>query len=71
MDCELKVLVVKENEDTLMSMEELLTIENYPELSLPWDTPCLICDHLEKCNVGAEFNPISCPWLNHYFTLND
>ena len=53
-----------------MSMLELLTKENYPELSEPWDTPCMICDHLEKCSIGAEFNPIGCPWLNHYFTLH-
>ncbi|MHA1214718.1 MAG: hypothetical protein ACTSPG_05440 [Candidatus Hodarchaeales archaeon] len=53
-----------------MSMEEKLTLENYPELSKPWDTPCLICDFLDKCNVGAEFNPIGCPWLNHYISMH-
>ncbi|MHA1976795.1 MAG: hypothetical protein ACW98I_07860 [Candidatus Hodarchaeales archaeon] len=52
-----------------MSMEELLTIENYPDLSKPWDSPCLICDHLERCGVGQEFNPIGCPWLNNYLVL--
>ena len=52
-----------------MSMEELLTAENYPELSAPWDTPCLICDHLEKCNLEfSEFNPISCPWMNLFLS---
>ncbi|MHA1967290.1 MAG: hypothetical protein ACW964_05770 [Candidatus Hodarchaeales archaeon] len=52
-----------------MSMEELLTPENYPELLAPWDTPCLICDHLEKCNLEfSEFNPISCPWMNLYLS---
>ncbi|MFX0052586.1 MAG: hypothetical protein ACFFAJ_17650 [Candidatus Hodarchaeota archaeon] len=49
-----------------MSMEELLTIENYPDLSEPWDTPCMICDHLLRCGIGQEFNPIGCPWLNYY-----
>ncbi len=52
-----------------MSMEELLTAENYPEMTLPWDPPCLICDHLEKCNLEfSEFNPISCPWMNLYLS---
>lgn len=49
-----------------MSMEELLTLETYPELSEPWDLPCYICDHLTRCSIGQEFNPIGCPWLNHY-----
>ncbi len=54
-----------------MSMQELLSKENYPpELSKPWDTPCMICDHLEKCNLGHEFNPIGCPWLNYFLMLN-
>ena len=52
-----------------MSMEELLTIEIYPELSIPWDCPCMICDHLERCGIGQEFNPIGCPWMNHYISL--
>jgi hypothetical protein len=52
-----------------MSMEELLTIEIYPELSKPWDCPCMICDHLERCGIGQEFNPIGCPWMNHYISL--
>ncbi|MFX0123512.1 MAG: hypothetical protein ACFFAE_07705 [Candidatus Hodarchaeota archaeon] len=52
-----------------MSMQELLTKENYPELSGSWDTPCMICEHLEKCNIGQDFNPIGCPWLNHYIML--
>jgi hypothetical protein len=54
-------------------MEETLTKENYPDLTMGleshWNTPCLICDYLEKCNIGAEFNPIGCPWLNHYLYL--
>ena len=55
-----------------MSMEELLTVDNYPELSQPWDTPCLICDHLEKCNLEfSEFNPISCPWMNLYLSTGN
>ena len=56
-------------EESSVSMEELLTIELYPELSEPWDCPCLICDHLERCGIGQEFNPIGCPWMNHFITL--
>ncbi|MFX0016901.1 MAG: hypothetical protein ACFFB2_19615 [Promethearchaeota archaeon] len=52
-----------------MSMVELLTKENYPELSGSWDIPCMICEHLEKCSIGQEFNPIGCPWLNHYLAM--
>ncbi|MHA1995402.1 MAG: hypothetical protein ACW97Z_12740 [Candidatus Hodarchaeales archaeon] len=55
--------------ELIMSMEELLTLENYPDLSKPWNSPCLICDHLERCGVGQEFNPIGCPWLNNYIAL--
>ncbi len=54
---------------SMQEMQELLTKENYPELSEPWDTPCMICDHLEKCNIGQDFNPIGCSWINHYISL--
>lgn len=50
-------------------MEEFLSIENYPEIAEPFDIPCIICDFLEKCNVGQEFNPIGCPWINHYLSI--
>ena len=49
-------------------MEEELLIENYPVISKPWDIPCIVCDHTEKCSVGNEFNPIGCPWLNHFLS---
>ena len=52
-----------------VSMEELLTLENYPDLLTPWNVPCMICDHLERCGIGQEFNPIGCPWLNNFITL--
>jgi len=52
-----------------MSMEELLKIEDYPSLSEPWTCPCMICDHLERCGIGQDFNPIGCPWMNHYISL--
>ena len=51
-------------------MEELLKIEDYPELTEPWDVPCIICDHLERCGIGQEFNPIGCPWFNHFLSIN-
>lgn len=54
----------------MLSMDEILLLENYPILTKPWDSPCLICDYLDQCNVGAEFNPIGCPWLNHYIGMH-
>ncbi|MHA1941030.1 MAG: hypothetical protein ACXACP_07680 [Candidatus Hodarchaeales archaeon] len=52
-----------------MSMEELLTLENYPDLTTPWNVPCMICDHLERCGIGQEFNPVGCPWLNNFISI--
>ncbi|WP_455464555.1 hypothetical protein [Candidatus Hodarchaeum mangrovi] len=32
----------------MLSMDEILMLENYPILTKPWDSPCLICDYLEQ-----------------------
>ena len=52
-----------------MSMEELLKVEDYPSLTEPWTCPCMICDHLERCGIGQDFNPIGCPRMNHYISI--